>query len=238
MYTEQRRDFMKITATSVLFSGLFFDSLAAAQNVPKKNYRAVPANKAQILQDGKAKMYCPICGMTLPLFYKTNHAANMYGKTHQYCSIHCMFEHAMTEKKEVMNPQVVNNETLKFIKSEDAYYVVGSKKPATMSMISKYAFGTEEAANSFAAEFGGSVKRYDAVAAEVQAGLKKDIAMIQKRQAKAAKMGEKVYKKMCKSTDKRFKTAAEAKVFLKENNLCGRMKGKPLQQVGLFLAGK
>ena len=72
----------------------------------------------------------------------------------------------------------------------------------------------------------------------VKAGLAKDIAATKKRQAKAAKMGAKIYKKMCKPTDKRFKTAAEAKTYLREHKLCGNLKGKPFQQVGLFLAGK
>ena len=205
---------------------------------PMKNFRAVPMEKAQIVQEGKGKMFCPICGMTLPMFYKTNHAAKVDGKTHQYCSIHCMHEEAMTKGTKVVDPQVVDNDTLKFISTKDAYYVVGSKKPGTMATVSKYAFGTKNTAEAFAKKFGGKVMTFDETAKMVKAGLKKDIAMIKKRQAKAAKMGAKIYKKMCKPTDKRFSNAGEAKTYLKEHKLCGKLKGKPFQQVGLFLAGK
>ncbi len=202
------------------------------------NYRAVPMEKAQILQTGKAKKFCNVCGMTLSMFYKTNHAARVNGEIHQYCSIHCMLEEAMEKGIEVDHPQVVNNDTLKFIDSKDAFYVVGSKKPATMSMVSKYAFGTKETAEAFAKKFGGKVLRYDEVAKEVKAGLKKDMAMIHKKQAKAAKKGKQIYNKMCKKTDKRFTNTGEAKAFIKKSKLCGNIKGKSFQQVGLFLSGK
>ena len=200
------------------------------------NYRSVPMQKATILQTGKAKKFCTVCGMTLPMFYKTNHAATIDGKTHQYCSIHCMHEEAMQKALHVKNPQVVDNNTLKFIKSEDAFYVVGSNKPATMSTISKYAFGTKKTADTFANKFGGVVMSYEEVAEQVQNALEKDMTMIHKRQAKAAKKGEQVYNKMCKKTDERFKTPALAKVYIKESMICGKLKGKAFQQVGLFLS--
>ncbi len=57
-----------------------------------KNYRMVPMDKAQILQEGPAKMFCPKCGMTLPMFYRTNHAAKVDGTMEQFCSIHCLVE--------------------------------------------------------------------------------------------------------------------------------------------------
>lgn len=202
------------------------------------NYRAVPMEKAQIVQTGKTKKFCNVCGMTLPMFYKTNHAAKIDGKTHQYCSIHCMHEDAMHQGKKVTAPQVVNNDTLKFISTSDAFYVVGSKKPATMAMVSKYAFGSKKTAEAFSKKFGGKVVNYAEVSKEVEAGLKKDIAMIKKRQAKAAKKGEQIYNKMCKKTDKRFSNAGEAKAFIMQSKMCGKIKGKPFQQVGLFLAGK
>ncbi len=215
-------------------------SLMAA-DAPKKgmdNYRAVPANQAEMLQEGKSKMYCPVCGMTLPAFHKTNHAADVDGKTHQYCSIHCMHEEAMKNDKEAVNPKVVDNDTLKFIDSKKAFYVVGSKKPGTMSPVSKYAFGSKASAEKFSGKFGGKIMSYEEVSKIVKSNMKKEIAGIKKKQAKMAKMGGKIYKKMCKPTDKRFKNAGEAKTFLKENKLCGNLKGKKFQQVGLYLSGK
>lgn len=211
-------------------------SIAVDMKKPMKNFRAVPMQKAQILQNGKAKKFCTVCGMTLPMFYKTNHAAVVEGKTHQYCSIHCMHEEAMSKNIKVKKPQVVNNDTLKFISTRDAYYVVGSKKPATMAMVSKYAFGSKKTAMAFSEKFGGKVMRYNEVEKDVTKHMQKEIAMIKKRQGKAAKMGAKVYKKMCKPTSKRFANPALAKSYLAEHKLCGKLKGKPFQQVGLFLS--
>ncbi len=44
-----------------------------------KMFQAVPKGKATLLQEGKAKAFCPECGMTLPMFYKTNHVATVNG---------------------------------------------------------------------------------------------------------------------------------------------------------------
>lgn len=145
------------------------------------NFRAVPVEKAQMLQDGKTEMFCNVCGMTLPKFYKTNHAASVEGKTHQYCSIHCMHEEAAKKGLHVKNPKVVDNDTLKFIESKDAFYVVGSSKPATMSMVSKYAFGTKITALDFAKKYGGEVMSYNEVSKKVSLGLEKTIKAIEKK---------------------------------------------------------
>ncbi|WP_331774253.1 nitrous oxide reductase accessory protein NosL [Sulfurospirillum sp. 1612] len=203
-----------------------------------KDFRAVSPATAQIEQSGKAKMFCPVCGMTLPSFYRTNHTAVVNGKVHQYCSIHCMIEEAMLKGTKVVKPRAVDNSTMKFIDANKAFYVVGSKKPSTMSMVSKYAFGTEKAALDFSKKFGGKIMSYAQVSKIVRKNLKKEIMGIKKKQAKMAMMGKKIYNKMCKKTDIRFATPALAKVYIQENNLCGKIKGKPFQAVALYLAGK
>ena len=108
----------------VAFS-LFLVAGDMQKNMKMKNFRAVPMKKAEILQSGKGKMFCTVCGMTLPMFYKTNHAAKIDGKVHQYCSIHCMVEEAAKHGMNPVDPQVVDNTTLKFIDANQAYYVVG-----------------------------------------------------------------------------------------------------------------
>jgi len=203
-----------------------------------ENYRAVSPEKAEIVQDGKNKMYCPVCGMTLPMFYKTNHAATENGHTHQYCSIVCEVEDAVKNGKKLENHKVVDNTTLKFIDANKAFFVVGSKKPGTMSVVSKYAFGTKEAAHSFATQFGGEVMNFDAVYKMVEKNLEKDLQATKMKQSKMAEMGEMVYNKMCKKTDKRFTSVAEAKTFLTTSGICGKIQGKKHQQVALFLSNK
>jgi len=210
---------------------------AMKKGMKMHNFRAVPFKKAQILQDGKAKMFCPKCGMTLPMFYKTNHAAKVDGKMQQFCSMHCLVE-TMKSGAKVTDIQVVDNSTLKFIPVDKAWYVVGSSKPATMSKVSKYAFGDKEAAEKFAKENGGKVMKFNEVLAMAKKAFDKEAKMIKMRQAKMAKMGEMIYKKKCKEISQKFKTAAEAKAYIKTNNSCGDLKGKPLQAVGLYLKSK
>ncbi len=227
----------------IFFFLVFFFSFAFAQmqgmpamkkGMMMHNFRAVPMNKAQILQNGKAKMFCPKCGMTLPMFYRTNHAAKVNGKIEQFCSMHCLVD-AMNNAK-VTDIQVVDNTTLKFIPVEKAWYVVGSSKPATMSKVSKYAFGTKEAAQDFAKKYGGKVMKFEEALAIAKRDFEKESKMIHMKQAKMAKMGEMIYKKRCKPITVKFNSTAEAKAYIQANNLCQHIKGKALQAVGLYLS--
>ncbi len=198
-------------------------------------YQAVPMSKVQLLQSGKEKAYCPNCGMTLRMFYKTNHAAMVNGKEKQYCSMHCLAEDAVKG----LNPtdiKVVDNSTLKFIPVSKAYYVVGSKKPATMSKVSKYAFGTKAAAEKFAKEYGGKVMKFDQAFAMAKKAYKKEAMMISKKQHMMAKKGKMMFAKKCKAGKlPAFKSVADAKAYVVQNKICGKIMGKPLQAIGLYL---
>ena len=50
-----------------------------------------------------------------------------------------------------------------------------------------------------------------------------------------SKKGEMMYNKMCKKTDLKFNSTADAKAFVKSSKICGDMKGKKLQAVGIYL---
>jgi len=126
-----------------------------------KMFQSVSHGEATLLQEGKAKPFCPECGMTLPMFFKTNHAATVNGKVKQYCSLHCVVEDSKKGSK-LTDIKVVDVTTLKFIPVEKATYVVGSSKKGTMSMVSKYAFANKADAEAFAKANGGEVVDYDA----------------------------------------------------------------------------
>lgn len=228
----------KIILSLLVFSLMLIASDGMKTQKAMGDYRAVSPMHAQIEQSGAAKMFCQVCGMTLPMFYRTNHTAVVNGKVHQYCSIHCMIEEAMKNGKDVVDPRVVDNTTLKFIDANKAYYVVGSKKPATMSMVSKYAFGTKKAALAFSGKFGGKIMSYIEVSKMVKANLDKEMMAIKKQQAKMAMMGKKIYNKMCKTTEERFATPALAKVFIQEHHLCAKIQGKQFQAVALYLSNR
>jgi hypothetical protein len=144
----------------LLFIGCANTQPATKKNINKIRFQAVPAQKAILLQKSSS---CAICGMKLPMFFKTNHVADTKDGTKQYCSLHCVVKDNEFNKTDLKNLRVVDIKTLKFIPALDAYYVVGSKKPATMSRVSKYAFANKSDAKSFAKKFGGKVmKFYDA----------------------------------------------------------------------------
>jgi len=202
-----------------------------------KMFQAVSKEKATILQNGSAKMFCPECGMALPMFYKTNHAATVDGKVKQYCSIHCLVDD-MNHGAKMTDIRVVDVTTLKFIPAEKASYVVGSRKKGTMSMVSKYAFGKKEDAENFVKANGGKVTDFKGALEAAKGDFAKDSKMISKKQAMMAQKGEMVYGKMCQKTDKKFATTAEAKAFIMESKLCKGLNGKQLQAVGLYLKNR
>jgi hypothetical protein len=145
----------------------------------------------------------------------------------------------MKSGAKVSDVKVVDNSTLKFMDAAKAFYVVGSSKPATMAKkISKYAFGTKEAADKFAAEFGGAVMGYEDTLASAKKDFENDTKAKKMRQAKGAKKGAMIYKKKCKPITQKFVSVAEAKAYIKDNHICGDLKGKPLQAVGLYLLSR
>ncbi|QOR62177.1 nitrous oxide reductase accessory protein NosL [Sulfurovum sp. ST-21] len=202
-----------------------------------KMFQSVSKEKAILLQEGKAKAFCPECGMSLPMFYKTNHAAHVNGKTKQYCSIHCVVED-MQKGSTLTDIKVVDTNSLKFIDATKAFYVVGSSKKGTMTAVSKYAFSSKADADAFAKVNGGKVVDFKGALEAAKADFAKDSKMIAKKQAMMAKKGEMMYGKMCQKTDKKFATTAEAKAFIIENKLCKGLNGKQLQAVGLYLKNR
>ena len=202
-----------------------------------KMFQSVPKEKAILLQDGKAKAFCPECGMTLPMFYKTNHAATVNGKVKQYCSIHCLAEDLQKSTK-FTEIKVVDVTTLKFIPVEKAIYVVGSRKKGTMSAVSKYAFAKKADAEAFAKANGGKVTDFNGALKAAKAEFAKDSQMIAKKQAMMAQKGKMMYGKMCQKTDKKFASTAEAKAFVVGSKLCKGLNGKQLQAVGLYLKNR
>lgn len=231
----------KIIATILVLSAMLFGAMGEGkaqkpqENKEMKMFQAVPMDKATILQKGDTKMYCPTCGMTLPMFFKTNHAATHKGHTEQYCSLHCLAETNLKNENSLKDIKVVDTTSLKFIDAQSAHYVVGSSKKGTMSMTSKYAFASADDAKAFQKEFGGELMNFKETYELASKALEGEMKMIAKKQADMAKKGEMIYNKMCKKTDKKFNSIAEAKAYVMSSNICGDLDGKKLQAVGIYL---
>ena len=231
---------MKKILLTLLALGTLATFAQAEEAKPKKMtkmFQTVSKGEATLLQEGKSKPFCPECGMTLPMFYKTNHAATVDGKVKQYCSIHCVVEDTKKGSK-LTDIKVVDVTSLKFISVEKATYVVGSTKKGTMTMVSKYAFANKADAEAFAKANGGKVMDYSAAYKAAESDFAKDSKMIAKKQAMMAEKGKMMYGKMCQKTDKKFATTAEAKSFMVENKLCKDLNPKQMQAIGLYLKSR
>lgn len=210
-------------------------SLFAAQS-SQKMFQTVSKEKATLVKSGSDKMFCNVCGMHLTKFYKTSHAVEFKnGHKEQYCSMHCLSEVKRDHGEKIKAFHVVDTNSLKLIDATKAFYVVGSSKKGTMTMTSKYAFKTEAEAKAFQSKFGGEIKSFDDTLALATKGLSKDYKMIGKKRAKMAKMGKKIYSKMCKQDAlPDFNSIGETKKYLIENKVCKKMKPKMLQAVSIY----
>ena len=202
-----------------------------------KMFQSVSKDKVMLLQKGKAKAFCPACGMSLPMFFKTNHIAHVKGKTKQYCSIHCVVEE-MQKGKKLEHIQVVDTHSLKLIDADKAIYVLGSSKKGTMTAISKYAFSAKADAQAFTKANGGKVTDFNGALEAAKAEFIKDSKMIAKKQAMMSKKGKIMYGNMCQKTDNTFVSTAKAKAYILSHDLCKGLNGKQLQAVGLYLKNR
>lgn len=131
---------------------------------PKKmnaRFQSVSEKKAKVFQDKKYGSNCAICGMNIPKFYKTSHAAHTHGESKQYCSLHCLVDDAEYGQGDLEDKKVVAVDLLDYIPVKKAFYVIDSTKPATMSRVSKYAFSSKDAANKFIKKNGGKLASFD-----------------------------------------------------------------------------
>ncbi len=105
---------------------------------------------------------CPNCGMMLKKWAHTNHAFTNSEGHFRTCSLHCVAD--MSKKsgeapKDVRAALQFQPETM--IPVENAVYVIGSKAPGTMTMVSKRVFASQAEAKKFQAEKGGKTGTFD-----------------------------------------------------------------------------
>ncbi len=91
-----------------------------------------------------------------------------------------LFSRSYADGGKVTGIKVVDNTTLEFIDVIKSWYVVGSSKPGTMTMTSKYAFGKKDDAQKFAKEHGGKVMTFYALLDSVKSTLLKRVLWYRK----------------------------------------------------------
>lgn len=220
-------------------------ALATSFSLAQGMFQTVPKEEASIVQSGKDKMYCPNCGMYLPKFWKTSHAVELKDGSHkQYCSIHCLVEDLeMAElrgkKESIQMIKVVDVASNKYIDARSAYYVVGSNKPGTMTMTSKYAFLDQKMAEDFAKKNGGDVLTFEATYQRAVNDFTKDMGLVlAKRSSKMWKMGEKLYNTQCDKTKIdaiHTHSMGSMKALIAESKACGTLDDGKLQALMLYV---
>ncbi len=229
---------MKIKNILIVFFGLL---ISATLGFSGDNFSKVASSTPELTQKGKSKMWCPICGMNLKIFYKTSHASKLTdnGKDRQYCSVRCLLVDMEEYKIDLKGVKVVDLTTEKLIDANKAFYVMGSKVMGTMTKVSKLAFAKKSDAEAFAKKMGGEVVDFKAVLKSAKESLKKDIAMgNKKKQKKVYPMGKKIFEKMCdkKIDPTTYNEINELKADIKARKLCGDLKSpKKFQAVSLYL---
>ena len=192
-----------------------------------------------LVQKGSSKHWCPVCGMDLKMFYKTNHVSkHSHGEERQYCSVRCLvvdMQEFAIKKEDI---KVVDAKTEKLINAASAFYVLGSDVKGTMSHVSKLAFASKEDALEFIKENKGTIVDFDTVLKEAKESLKSDTAMTdEKKSKKVYPMGKKIFQEMCKSDidANKYVEIHELKASLVEDKLCKPLKEQQLQAVALYL---
>ena len=208
-------------------------------------FQSVSEKEATLLQKGEDKLYCPNCGMNLPKYYKTSHAVELTDGTYrQYCSIHCLTEEMemgyLRDKKEsIKSIQVVDISSNQFVDAKKAFYVVGSSKPGTMTMTSKYAFGQKAQAEDFAAKNGGTVMDFDETYKTAVNDFTKDMGMLlAMKSSKMWKMGEKLYNEKCdkaKIDTFHAHNIGTMKTMIRDSKACGELDDMQLQAISLHI---
>lgn len=105
---------------------------------------------------------CPNCGMSLNMWARTRHEFSNSEGEFAVCSIRCLADMSNNTGEKAANVKVADYmEPENMLAAEQAAYVVGSKAKGTMTMKSKIAFPTGEAAEEFSAKAGGKVVAFD-----------------------------------------------------------------------------
>ena len=137
------------------------------------------------------KVACPNCGMMLNMWGRTRHQFHMSGKEEESCSIHCLAERAVREGVEPTDVKVaLYLAPEQMVPAAQAFYVVGSTAPGTMTIASKLAFADQAAAEKFAGEYGGKVTDFTAAYQQAVAELDKDRQGIDMKRKKSGKIIE------------------------------------------------
>jgi len=194
-----------------------------------------------LVQKGDAKQWCPICGMKIKDYYKTSYIAKLKDTniSRQYCSMRCLLKDMQEYTIDTNSIQVVDAATQKYIKANDAFYLVKSKVIGTMSKNSKLAFKDKKDALKFKKRFRGKIVDFQKAFSLAKESFESDNNSITKRKEKRSyKRGQRVFNHICqkdKIDPNNYLEINDLKADIVKNHLCKKTNEKNLQALALYL---
>jgi nitrous oxide reductase accessory protein NosL len=192
------------------------------------------------LQSGPTQDWCPICGMHLQKFYKTNHATTPdNGQARQFCSLRCLGVALAEQPFQTDSLRVVDAASDVFIPVDSAYYLIGSGIPGTMTKVSKLAFASAAEADFFRQRHGGTaIVSFDSALVLAQTQRRADDAILmQKKEMLVIPKGRKLFAKYCgeQMPVGKFASVAELKAHLRASGNCGEVSQDQLHMIAIYL---
>lgn len=185
----------RIRATAPLFSFICFLLLSFILIAPVNAGKIMhPMKNPPRITKGK----CPNCGMMLNMWARTRHSFTLSEGNFETCSIRCMADmgkKAGEKPKDAKAALYLNPK--KMVPQNNAVYVVGSSAKGTMTMVSKAAFASEEEAQAFSAENGGTVMNYSKTIVKATKELEKSRPKITAKRKKMGKIKDPAEKDHC-----------------------------------------
>lgn len=148
---------------------------------------------------------CPYCGMSRKKWHHSRHLVQYDdGLVDGTCSIHCLAISLSLNldrgPKAIYAADFGSSAAIKpLVQVDSATYLIGAKLKGTMTMNSKMAFASADAAKTTQAAKGGELANFDGALTQAYAGMAKDTMGIRKRRLERRK---KMMKKMMMQKNK------------------------------------
>ncbi len=137
---------------------------------------------------------CPYCGMVRKMWSHTRHLIHYDNDlVDGTCSLHCAalslgLNVDLVPKAIYVGDAGAKEKIKPLISVDKATYLVGGKQAGTMTAISKWAYGSNEGAETAFRKLGGKKTGFDDALTAAYLDMAKDTVMIRKRRAKKRKM--------------------------------------------------
>lgn len=135
---------------------------------------------------------CKYCGMDREKFaFSRAWIDYADGKPEGFCSLHCMaIDLAVHIDRVPKTIFVADYNTKELVDAEKAFWVIGGSKAGVMTRRAKWAFKTQEGANLFMKEFGGSAASFEQAMQAAYEDMYQDMKMIREKRAMKGKAME------------------------------------------------